>query len=274
MEQKTQASDKGILNAEEGRSNFSLMRYEPSPDLAPFIEFYWILRWNLDGQPPFQQTILSYPNINLSFEQENGSTFTGIYGIPRRTYTRTLQGHGVVIGVKFLAGGFYPFWKQPASQLTGRVLGIRDVLDFDPHSLEQRIFMQEDGASMAQLAEQFLRERLPEPDENIAVIQRIVQAAIDDRDITKVEHITERFGIGLRALQRLFDRYVGVNPKWVIQRYRLQEAAKLLEQGGRIDGSALSQELGFYDQAHFIKQFKAIIGMTPEAYMKSVSSQP
>lgn len=82
-----------------------------------------------------------------------------------------------------------------------------------------------------------------------------MQAAINDRSITRVEHLTEQFDINARALQRLFDRYVGVSPKWVIHRYRLQEAT-------------LSQELGFYDQAHFIKPFKALIDITPNAYAK------
>ncbi|MFD0672926.1 DUF6597 domain-containing transcriptional factor [Cohnella sp. GCM10027633] len=271
MEPKTSDSDRGILKAETGRSNFSLQRYEPSPELAPFVEHYWIVRWDLTGRPPFRQTILSYPNVNLSFEQENGESFTGVYGIPRRTYTRTLQGVGAVLGIKFLPGGFYPFWKQPVSRLTGRTFGVLDILGFDPGSFERRLFSLDSDDAIARMGESFLRERLPEPDDNVELIRRIVQDAIDDRGMTKVEQISDRFGIGPRTLQRLFGRYVGVSPKWVIQRYRLQEAAKLLEEGGRIDGSALSQELGFYDQAHFIKQFKAIIGVTPDAYMKSVT---
>lgn len=269
MQPKARTSDRGILKAAAARDRFSLHRYEPAPDLAPFVEHYWIVSWDLAGQPPFRQTILSYPNVNLSFERESTGTFTGVYGIPTSTYTRTLQDRGLVLGIKFHPGGFYPFWQQPVSRLTGRIVKASEAFGLDFRELERRIFEQEDFAEMAELGQSFLRERLPAPDDNVALIRSIVQAAIDDRGLTKVEQMAERFGIGLRALQRLFDRYVGVSPKWVIQRYRLQEAAELLEQGGRIDGAALSQELGFYDQAHFIKQFKAIVGMTPEAYAKS-----
>ncbi|MFC5530832.1 DUF6597 domain-containing transcriptional factor [Cohnella yongneupensis] len=273
MEHKAHPPERGILQAETGRSRFLLDRYEPAPDLAPFIEHLWIVKWDLTGQPQFRQTILSFPSVNLSFEQESFGTFTGIYGIPRRTYTRTLQDIGIVLGIKFHPGGFYPFWRQPVSRLTGRTLPVFDVLGQDPREIERLIFAQaDDPKNMAHLAENFLRERLPAPDDNVAIVRRIVQAAIDNRDIMKVEQLAERFEIGLRTLQRLFDRYVGVSPKWVIQRYRLQEAAKLLEQGSAMDGSALSQELGFYDQAHFIKQFKAIIGKTPDAYVKSINS--
>lgn len=260
---------KGVLKAEAGLSRFSLKCYEPAPELAPFIEHYWIVRWDLIGHPPYRQTVLSYPSINLSFEQESSKPiFTGIYGIPSRTYTRTLQDRGMVLGVKFHPGAFYPWWKQSVSLLTDRTLSVRDALGFDPHQLERQMFAQSGDEAKARLAENFLLERLPAPDENVAFIRGIVQAVIDNREITKVEQLAERFSIGLRTLQRLFDRYVGVSPKWTIQRYRLQEAAMLLEQGVQIDGADLSQELGFYDQAHFIKQFKAIIGKTPEAYAK------
>ncbi|MDF2725313.1 MAG: AraC family transcriptional regulator, partial [Paenibacillus sp.] len=66
-------------------------------------------------------------------------------------------------------------------------------------------------------------------------------------------------------------RYVGVSPKWVIQRYRLHEAAEQMERGEVADWAKLSLELGYYDQAHLIKAFKAIVGKSPEQYSKAVS---
>jgi AraC-like DNA-binding protein len=270
MKSNVKQSDKGILKAEAGRQKFSLMRYQPAQDLALFIEQYWVVRWDLRGQAPYRQVILSYPNVNLAFEQDHNGVFTGIYGIPKTTYTRILQDEGMVLGVKFRPGGFYSFWKQPVSLLTGQILGIRDVFGVDAKDIEEQIFAQENGENMARLAEYFLRERLPEPDENVELINRIVQTAIENREITKVEEMVHEFGINKRTLQRLFSRYVGVSPKWVIQRYRLQEAADLIEKGGIPDWPKLSQDLGYYDQAHFIKSFKAMIGKSPEEYIKEI----
>ncbi|MBO9598367.1 MAG: AraC family transcriptional regulator [Cohnella sp.] len=269
MEPKANPSVKGVLKAEAGLSRFALQCYEPARELTPFIEHYWIVRWDLTGQQPYSQTVLSYPSVHLTFEQEaSRPVYSGVYGVPSQTYTRTLRDRGATLGVKFHPGGFYPWRRQPVSRLTDRTISIREALGYDPRTLEQRMIELNDDIAMARLAENFLMERLPLPDENVAYVRKIVRAIIDDREITKVERIAAQFGIGARTLQRLFDRYVGVSPKWVIQRYRLQEAAMLLEQGGQIDGAALALELGFYDQAHFIKQFKAIIGKTPEAYAK------
>ena len=69
-------------------------------------------------------------------------------------------------------------------------------------------------------------------------------------------------GASARGLQRLFREYVGVSPKWVMQRYRLFEAAERLAAGG-VDGAQVAQELGYFDQAHFIHDFKAMVGRSP-----------
>jgi AraC-like DNA-binding protein len=78
-----------------------------------------------------------------------------------------------------------------------------------------------------------------------------------------------RYGLGVRALQRLFREYVGVTPKWVIQRYRLFEAAERLS-AGDADGAVLAHALGYFDQAHFIRDFKAMVGKPPLAFARTL----
>src|SRR5206468_2080803 len=99
---------------------------------------------------------------------------------------------------------------------------------------EREMFAMGSEEQMVRRAEQFLRERAPEPDENLGLIRQIIQAVTDNRDMTKVEDIVTGFGVNKRTLQRLFSRYMGVSPKWIIQRYRLQEAAELMEKGGAL----------------------------------------
>jgi AraC-like DNA-binding protein len=267
-------SDRGILKAEAARQRFTLARFEPSPDLAPYIEQYWTVRWDLTGQPPYSQTILSYPNINISFERDHNGCFAGVYGVPKRVFTRRLRDEGEVLGVKFRPGGFYPFWKRPAALLTGNVLGLSEAFGRETREAEERLFAEQADEEKIRLAEAFFRSLHPEPDEQAALAGDIVQYAIAHRELTKVEELAERFGMNVRTLQRLFGRCVGVSPKWVIQRFRLQEAAELIEQNGVPDWVSLSQDLGFYDQAHFIKSFKAMVGKSPEAYSRELELEP
>jgi AraC-like DNA-binding protein len=144
------AMGRGVLRPELAAARFQLTRRPPSAGLAPFVEFYWILRWDLRGQPPHEQTILPHPNVNLAFEASG----TSIYGVDRRLFTRSLSGSGRVFGVRFLAGCFRPFWRAPISELTDRV--VPAVRIFGPEAEQtRRAIMRADtlaGASASTLA--------------------------------------------------------------------------------------------------------------------------
>ncbi|GAA3399723.1 DUF6597 domain-containing transcriptional factor [Paenibacillus hodogayensis] len=256
------AGGKGILNSDRTAGQFSLARYMPSPDLDWLIKRFWVVRWDLRGKPPYRQIVLSHPNVNMVFECGN----TRIYGVNRTSETRIVQGEGRVLGIKFQPGGFYPFWKQDIAGLAGKSVSLEEAFGQEANALETAVLAQPDDEGMIRLAEQFFRARMPERDEGVEEASRIVRTIENDRHIAKVDDLADRFSIGKRTLQRLFSRYVGISPKWVIQRYRLHEAAEQAERGEQPDWVKLSMDMGYYDQAHFIKDFKAIIGKTPEEH--------
>ncbi len=70
----------------------------------------------------------------------------------------------------------------------------------------------------------------------------------------------------MRALERLFRRQIGLPPKTVIRRFRVQQAAARVAAGEAIAWTALAHDLGYCDQAHFIREFKAQTGRTPTQY--------
>jgi AraC-like DNA-binding protein len=262
---KTEKS-KGILNPEVGKKKFHLSLYLPSPDLAFFIEHYWIPSWDLRGQEPYLSENLPYPSVHLVFDKDN----TKIFGVITTKFTRRLEGKGRVFGIKFRPGAFYPFVKSPVSHFTNQTISVIDVFGEDGLALEKTILALEDEKEMVELAEAFLRARLPEEDENIALINQIIECIVSHREISKVDGVVRHMGVNKRKLQRLFSQYVGVSPKWVIKRYRLYDAAEKLANGDALDCSRIALDLGYFDQAHFIKDFKTIIGTTPAEYARSL----
>jgi AraC-like DNA-binding protein len=97
-------------------------------------------------------------------------------------------------------------------------------------------------------------------------VLQIVNAIADDREITKVDDVVRFAGASKRTLERLFREYVGVGPKWVIQRYRLHEAAEFAARCKRQDWAELAARLGYADQAHFIRDFTRFVGQSPTRY--------
>lgn len=299
MERKKVVSTRGIVQAAAGFDKFSIARFEPGPQLAPFVEHYWALRYELPVGQSFTQTVLSFPNVHMAFEHDEHGRRALLYGIPRRPFVRELRGAGRVLGVKFHAGGFYPFWRRDIAQLTGTTISAAELLHSGIASTatseqpssgiastvasEQpsaaigddwlsAVLNAKDDAAMAAQAERALLARLPERDELAELAATIVREAMDDRAIIKVEHMSERTGLPIRQLQRLFRKYVGVTPKWVIKRFRLQEAAQRLETDETAQWAELAVQLGYFDQAHFINDFKSVLGESPAAYSKRSSS--
>ncbi|MEP7325787.1 MAG: helix-turn-helix transcriptional regulator [Gemmatimonadota bacterium] len=264
MTRRKTAPPRGVLKnaADPGRAR--LTRYYPSPDLEMYVEHYWLVEWDLRGQPSERVETLPHPSIHLIFERNVGGR---IGGIAPGKFSRLLEGEGGVFAVKFTPGGFYPFVKIPISTFADSIVPIEQVFDNAGERLEQAILEVQEDASRITIVENFLRARRPEPDDNVSRIGKMVYAVAEDRSILQVEDLVTRYGIAKRTLQRLFARYVGTTPKWVIQRYRLHEAAEQLA-AGPVNQSALALSVGYSDQAHFVRDFKAIVGISPAAYAR------
>lgn len=256
---------RGVLDFRTGESRFQLMRYVPSEDIGAFVQRYWTVAWDLRGLPAHAQDTLTHPCVNLAFERGKSV----LVGVETGIATDILEGQGFVFGIKFKPGAFYPFLKAPVSTIANTKLRPEAVFGADILALEDRVLSAPDADTMITYVEDFLRPRLPAADPTITEVTAIVDWIMTQPTITRVEEVAQHFHLTVRSVQRLFSQYVGVSPKWVIKRYRLHEAAQQLEAGQEINCARLVYDLGYFDQAHFIKDFKTIIGRTPAEYARS-----
>lgn len=258
---KPTTSEYGVLGG--GPRDFRLTRIPPSPDLSGFLERHWTTEWNLPPGARSSVTLLPHPCVNLVLD----SGRLVVSGVGKERFTHPLEGDGHVYGVKFRPGGFFPLFGTPVSELTGRVVPVEQLWGAEASRLERTLAGVRDLGALVRHTEEFLRARWPEPDPNVELVGDVVQALLCDRSITRVDDVTRRFGISARSLQRLFKRYVGVSPKWVLQRYRLHEAAARLAEGTSGTWAEVAVELGYFDQPHFIRDFVRAVGMTPLEYV-------
>ena len=254
-------SDKprGILNVREGVTGHR--RYWPSETLAPFVEHYWLVNWDL--QTPERVETLPHPSVHLVLGQGRSE----VVGVMRGRFTRMLSGRDRVVGTKFRPGAFRAFVDRPVAAFTDRRLPVTAVFGSRGAELDARALRDEDAETI-DVVESFLRGCRPVANEEMELCDRIVAKIAEDRDITRVDQIAEAFALSMRQLQRLFHEYVGVTPKWVIQRHRLIEAAERIAAGTNDDWADLALILGFSDQAHFIRGFKKLVGRTPAEYAR------
>jgi AraC-like DNA-binding protein len=246
----------GILDPQAARRHFRLTRYPPSPDLAELVERHWVVEWDLDE--PFTQELVTHPCVNLVFEPDAAM----VYGVITGRGARTIEGRGKAVGVKFRPGGFHPFLPLPAWRLTDSALSVAEAFGADPHG--EVLAAREDAPQVA-VVERFLRSLPRPPDPRVAELVEIFRLILRDPSLVRVEQLGARVGRSPRGLQRLFREYVGVTPKWVLQRLRLHEAAERMADGTG-DWASLALDLGYFDQAHFIKDFRRVVGRSPGEY--------
>ena len=267
------ATLRGILHPAETAEHADLRRDAPvSGPLRPFVERYWSVRWDLTGQPAFRSEVLSHPSVNVSVESgtepRSGVRMPAVllHGVVTRRFTVDLTGAGRVTAVKFRPGGFAAF--------TG-MLPVRDsVVPLGPElglaagELLADVQAQEDDDARAAVLDAALLPRAPEPRDAYVDLLGLVGAMIEDRALVRVDQVAALGGMSVRSLQRLFATFVGVSPKAVLARYRLQDAAAAIDDGSVDDLAGLAATLGWFDQAHFSRDFRAVVGTTPSAYLQ------
>ncbi|MDO1529914.1 helix-turn-helix domain-containing protein [Fulvimonas sp. R45] len=255
---------RGVLHTRLGEGRFEHARQAPATALAPFVEHYWCVRWDLRGCPPQLQETLPHPTVHLVIERGEAR----IWGVHAGRFSRVLEGRETVFGVKFAAGGFRPILGRPVATLANRSLPAHALFGDAIDTLVPAIPGCADLAAMVARVEPLLLARSPPPDPLAARARELVALAATAHDLTRAEQLAERAGLGLRALQRLFRDYVGASPKWTINRYRLHEAVARLQAGGEVAWAELALALGYYDQAHFARDFRRLTGLAPGAFAR------
>ena len=260
---------RGILNWPPKEGNFCHLRRLPAPHLMPWIERYWMVTWDLQ-QPCLQET-LPHPSVFLIFE----NVASVIHGVNTGRFSRVLEGRSGVFGVKFRPGGFRPFIKSPISALLNRGVPAAEVFGPEIGKLEALWKPWSSSGELEKLitaCNQFFSARLPEPDRMMNLAGQLVRQILENSELRTVDDLAERNGIGKRSLQRIFNEYVGVNPKWVIRRYRLHELVERLHGGEDLDLAQIALDLGYFDQSHLINDFKSIVGCSPTKYRQRAAT--
>jgi len=254
---------RAILDPHTAAERFRLDHEAAPADLAPFVEGCWILHWDL--AEPHRQRVLTYPVVHLTFTTGGQAQITGVVS---GTFSREISGTGRVLGLRFRPGGFRPFLTAPVSTLTDRVLEIEAVFGPAARTAADAVIAEPDVPAALELAATVLRGFQPAPDPAVDKAAALVETISNDPSVLRVSQLAGIAGMSARRLQRLFAEYVGIGPKWVIRRARMQEAAARAATEPQ-DWAALAAELGYADQAHFTRDFTASVGTSPAQYASS-----
>ncbi len=248
-------------------SAFDLHRWAPSEDAARFVEHFWSVSWDRHEAGPFESTVITFPAMHLTREWGDDVVRHGhrlpstlIHGVVPKVFRITISGRGSVVGARFRPGAFTARFGGDAAVMTGRVEQADDELLGTP------LVLGEDVTAVRLGMDSAIGATAGEVDPTYRALTPLVDRMRDDASLHRVEQVMELSPWSTRTTQRVFRRYVGVTVKWVLCRYRLQQAALEIESAPDIDFADLAVRLGWYDQAHFINDFRSMLGSTPGEY--------
>ncbi|MGV0772638.1 AraC family transcriptional regulator [Mycobacterium syngnathidarum] len=261
------APERGVVGRAGNASAFELHRWAPSEDAARFVEHFWSVTWDRHEAGPLESTVITFPAMHLTREWGDDVVRHGhrlpstlIHGVVPKVFRITISGCGSVVGARFRPGGFTARFGGDAAAMTGRVVPAGDKLPGAP------IVLGEDATAVRLGLDSAIGAMAGEVDPTYRELTPLVDRMRDDASLHRVEQVMELSPWSTRTTQRVFRHYVGVTVKWVLCRYRLQQAALEIESAPAVDFADLAVRLGWYDQAHFINDFRSMLGSTPGEY--------
>jgi AraC-like DNA-binding protein len=265
------APARGILGGGSPEGEKQGVRVLPPPSLAPYLHHAWFLRWAL--RRPLVTAALSYPCVVVIFEEHGGATRAQVTGPITGRVTKQLSGEGRVFGLTFRPGAFAPLFARRMALLANRALPVGEVLGPEAEAWADATFAEPELEGRMALAVAFLEPRLPPLPAEVRRVRDIVEHMATNRALLRVEDVCRATGVDLRSLQRAFRQWVGVSPKWALQRFRMHEAVERLKAPDPPSPAELAAALEYADQAHFARDFKRMVGETPRRFVARIRGE-
>jgi AraC-like DNA-binding protein len=251
---------------------------QPSDRLKHYIKCYYL--FESDTTIQLEDTIFPGGHMEVIFNLGEGvwklaanETFyttppIELWGqITKPTAVRS-SGKNRMLGIRFFAHSAAYFFEQDMFELNDQVTNAMDVLGNSVRILHLQLLETPALNKRIELIEHFLLLRLSATErkqDKMSVIGEISKELQSDILSDNIKTIASRYAMSPRYLQRLFLQYTGVTPKLYHKINRFQLSLKLVTKKDT-SLTSIAYDCGYFDQSHFIREFKSFTGVTPSAY--------
>ncbi|MBW8351268.1 AraC family transcriptional regulator [Bacillus sp. IITD106] len=252
------------------------LTYRPKPPLSEYVNIFWLS----EGYKPPHKMERVLPDghmeliINLEedtfnvYDQRNHEKFKKYRGSliagPHSEYVVIdTSSQSSTMGVHFKPGGVFPFFKLPVNELCNVHVSLETLWGNKANHMREQILEVKTPDAKFRVLERYLSEALESPLELHPAVAFALEKFKDSSDILD---ICEQINLSPRRFIQVFKEAVGLTPKRFCRVQRFQEVLYLIEQGKLVDWTSIAIECGYYDQAHFIHDFRSFSGLSPTTY--------
>lgn len=242
--------------------------YEPHLDLKSIISCYWTLEVQKQNNPQKQQIIpdgciemifILGDNIKRYTSEKDFIIQARAIILGQITKPFYIEPTGIVktFAVRFNPYGLVNFISEPISNLIDREIPINQLFETKIiHDLEQKIIQAQNTKERIVIIEKFLLSRLNDEQTINRIIEDTINSLISSNGCASILSITKNNLSKRRQLERIFKKQIGISPKQLGKVFRLQTTLKMLLEEKSKNLTDIAYKSGYFDQAHFIKDFK------------------
>jgi len=250
----------------------------PSKILAPYIKRYWAIENVLDkGEicvqritPTGLAELLLYftPRPKVLNSNKNLSDNVALYGHQNEFYDINLTGELSVFSVVFQPQGLMQFFKFPLDEICNQNIPLHNINGQTGRDLEEKMGEAASFYQRVSTMESYLFDLLKTDftDFEFRRINRIAELIKKTFGKINIDTLASEACLSRKQFERVFAKYIGISPKQYLKIIRFQYAIFQKQQSFKMDLDELSYESGYYDQPHFINDFKSLCGLTPRQY--------
>ena len=254
--------------------------YTPGPPLSEFVESFWYYE---GGDAPHEkERVLPYGSLGLMInmkadnfrlydreEPEKFETHRGclISGAHSEFVVIDSMRDSAILGVRFKPGGAFPFLGLPAIELHNRTVSLEGLWGVRAGRLRERLLEAGTIEERFRLVEQSLLTMTPVLTARHPAVEFALRQFQADSVPGPVNEVTSQIGLSPRRFIQVFSEQVGLTPKLYCRIKRFQLALASIYKSREVDWAALALNCGYFDQAHFIRDFKSFSGVSPTGYL-------
>jgi AraC-like DNA-binding protein len=252
--------------------------FRPRNPLAAYIDYFGY--WDRASGDPHQSRALPRGAATIivdvggrqrvDFYASDGATSLDVppafvAGAGTASYVTNIDGTQAVLTVHFRPAGALPFLGVPLGELENSCVGLDDLWGAEGRSLREQLVAAASTADRIALLESFLMSRLHRHELSAHPAVDAVRAAFEEHPSMRISQACEMTGLSAKRLTAAFRAEVGLGPKAYLRVRRLQAALRRLDTGGSL-GADIAADLGYFDQAHFVREFRDFTALTPTQY--------
>jgi len=251
--------------------------FDPPPQLAPYVRFFWALEGDVEPGGEFVHRSMADGCVEMVFHYRSVFDEIKQSGEVEVSSNASIQAQSTKYRRFSTTSSFgifgaylYPFaiprlFSFPAYDFTDITPDLESVFGRDGRRLDEQVSSAVSNQDRVAIVSRFLQAKLDATDRELPFVHRAVHTILDSNGSLSVTGLAKGHSLSTRQFERRFKELAGLSPKLYSRVVRFQSATQHKLAGGR-DLTEIAYECGYFDQSHFINDFRQFSGYTPKEY--------